>query len=82
MSATTRKLKDLGPMHDLLLRACPPDENGIVSIPILADHLGCEAATLYRWMKVERIPPARVVEIVEISGGRVERDEFDAYVFG
>lgn len=78
---STRKLRNLGPLHDLLLRACPPNEQGIQSIPLLADAVGCTPATIYRWISIDKLPADRAVSVVEVSGGAVALEDLHPYVF-
>lgn len=73
--------KQLGPLHDLLLRACPPDENREKSIYVLADRLGIRPYAIYKWIRNGRIPPNRAKEIVHIAEGEVSLSEFSPYIF-
>jgi len=65
------KLKDAGPLHDKLLAACPPAPDGTVSVSILAARLGVSTAAIYKWIHEDRVPPARVPELV-----RLQRDAY------
>jgi hypothetical protein len=78
---TARKYKELGPLHDLLLKACPPDENGVTSIPILARSLGMSAWGVFKWIKADKIPPRQAARISQMSDGRVSLDDFTPYVY-
>lgn len=64
-----RSMKSLGPLHDLLLRACPPDQDGIVSIPILAERLELSAFTIYKWIRNVKVPPGQAVKVVQLNNG-------------
>ena len=90
----TRALKNLGPLHELLLKACPPDPHGIKSIPILAKALDMSTYGVYKWIENVKVPPDQAVRIVEASRGpkdpsnpdalrpwRVTIDDFYPYVF-
>ena len=77
----TSRYKELGPLHDLLLEACPPDEKGRKSIVGLANRLGCSHQYVYRWIENGRIPPAYVKQIVELEGVTVTREQFYPFVF-
>lgn len=76
-----RQYKDLGPLGALLIHACPPNDKGVQSIPILARHLKLAPWSLYKWISNVKIPPDRVVEIVKISDGRVSIEDFHPYVY-
>jgi len=68
MSNFTRSLKDLGPLHDLLLRACPPDDAGMKSVPILAKtHLNMTPFGVYKWIRNAKIPPEKAAIVVQIN---------------
>jgi hypothetical protein len=70
-----------GPLHDLLLKACPANEDGEKSITILADTLGISAWSIHKWVQKGKIPPGRAVEVVDISDGRVTLADFSPFVY-
>lgn len=77
MESSARKIKDLGKLHELLIEACPPDENGDKSISILAKKLGVSHQNLYKCIDQGRLPTAHKLpkRILEVSEGRVtEKD--------
>lgn len=90
-----RKIKDCGPLHALLLRACPPhkrtrrgedliyvpDDTGTKSIAILAHTLGMSAWGVQKWCKDGRLPPRRVVQIVDNNPGEVSIADFSPFVY-
>lgn len=87
-----RKLKDLGPIHRLLLTACPPQlrdekgklyphKDGTQSIAILAELLGMSAWGVNLWIKRKRIPGARAKEIIALPGCQTDIEEFIPYIF-
>lgn len=79
--AQVRKFKDLGELHALLLKACPPNDKGLVSIPILANKLGVSHQTVYdRWLKSNWLPADRVADILEIGEGRVTQEQLLPFV--
>lgn len=83
MEPTPKKLQDLGPLHQLLLRACPPDENGNQSIPRLAEFLGVSHQVIYdRWIKNGRIPTVhkRASKLLKIANGRITQEELLPYL--
>lgn len=67
MANKIRKIRDLGPLHDLLIEACPPNEKGEKSTKILADKLHMSAWGVHLWIKRGKIPPGRAQKIVEIA---------------
>jgi hypothetical protein len=75
------RYKKLGPLHDLLLKACPPDIEGNVSIPRLAEMLEMSSWGIYKWIRAGKIPPTQVVRIVDVSQGRVSISDFSPFVF-
>jgi len=77
MESSTRKIKDLGPLHDLLIKACPPDNKGNKSIPLLAKALNTSMQNLYKCIDQNRIPTAHQLpkRIIEISDGRVSQED-------
>lgn len=83
-----RAMKSLGPLHDLLLEACPPNEQGVQSIPILAEALGMTAYGVYKWIENVKIPSEKAQKVVEVSKGpkgkdepRVKLEQFYPYIF-
>lgn len=76
------KLADLGPLHRLLLTACPPHPvTGEQSIAILADAVGVVRQVLFNKCRVNKIDPDLAQRIVLASGGRVMLDQFDVFVY-
>lgn len=75
--------RDNGPLHDLLLKACPPNEKGEKSITILAARVGGGLSTwaVYKWIKKGKIPPGRAVEVVDLADGRVTLADFSPFVY-
>jgi len=77
----TSRYKDLGPLQDLLLMACPAGPAGKKSIPVLAQHLATSHQYVYRWIDEKRVPPKFVAKLVRLSGGTVALEDFHPYVF-
>lgn len=83
------------PLTVLMLRAVPPNARGNRTVTHLASLMKLTKAGLYKWIKALRIPPERVVQIVEISKiqgydengkpilgePRVKVNEFDEFVY-
>ena len=81
-----RRTRHLGPLHDLLISACPPDENGKQSVPILASHIGVTQQALYNLIKINRISPKILNKIIKINHDRPEEkkittNDFLPYLF-
>lgn len=85
-----RRNKQLGPLHDLLLKACPPDAEGVVSTTVLARHLQLTQQAVQKWIANDSIPPKQVKRVVELSqartdvedDGKVTLDDFSTWVYG
>lgn len=83
MALVPNSRKDLGPLHQLLLRACPPgpkagDAGSIKAT--LAPALGVCHQYLYRWIESNRIPAKFAKELVTISNDRITLDEVLPFV--
>ena len=77
-----RRHKDMGPLQDLLLAACPPDPvSGIKSIPILAEALGMSPWGVFKWIHASRIPPRQATRVVDLSESRVTLGDFSAFIY-
>lgn len=81
MTDNLRRVRDLGPLHDLLLKACRPDSKGFRSIPVLASSLEISAYAVYKWVAAGKIPPGYVLKIVEMSDGTVSLEDFHQFVY-
>ena len=81
MDPTKSRYKDLGPLQDLLLQACPPDKRGKASIPALAVALNISHQYIYRWISEKVVPVKYVSKLVSISNGRVTLEQFHPYLF-
>lgn len=79
--STTVRMTNLGPLHDLMLRACPPNEAGTRSIPTLAEAVDLSAAALYKMIRKNKVTPSAALKIVEASKGAVKIDDFHPYVY-
>lgn len=92
----TRKVKDCGPLHGLLLRACPPSlpmgdgtykivepntEGAVQSIAALAAHLSMSAWGVQKWCKANRVPPVKARMIVDMNPGEVTLADFSPYIY-
>lgn len=82
MKATTLATKDLGPLHQLLLRASPKDKQGRRSVPILAAALRVSEQSLYQAIKRGSISPIRAKQISELARRRVKFAEFIPFFHG
>lgn len=81
MAHTANSRIDLGPLHKLLLKACPADKNGPGSIKsTLAPALGVTHQYIYRWIEDGRVPAKFFTKIIETSEGRVSREELLDFV--
>ncbi len=74
-----KRLRQLGPLHDLLLRASGFDEAGFQSIAHLATQIGYTPQGLYNIIRKKRIAPLAAAKIVEASQNERERlDKLEA----
>lgn len=81
MAHTANSRIDLGPLHKLLLKACPEGENGPGSIKsTLAPALGVTHQYIYRWIEDERVPAKFVSKILAAGEGRVSQEELLPFV--
>lgn len=77
-----RKLHELGPLHDLLLKCSPVDDKNEKSIPLLAEKLNISNTAIYKWIENKSVPAKKINTLVTLSNGAVTREEFDVFVFG
>lgn len=81
---TNRRHANLGPLHDLLLRASRKDEKGMGSIRFIAQDLGMTTWGVYKWFKKNNnngvLPVAQAKRIVAMSEGRVTFEDFIPYL--
>ena len=75
-----RRHRELGPLHDLLLEACPP-RNGFKSIPLLAEELELSREALFKWIRNGKLPPRHVPRIIEIADGRISKESLEPFVY-
>ena len=92
--ARINRHKNLGPLHDLLLKACVPEKKTRKkSITVLAKDIGFTNWGCYLWIKKGRLPAARAKQVVDLHAKyanrvdlpqeeRVSLHDFDDYVFG
>jgi len=88
--------RDLGPLHRLLIRACPPcrwepqpdgkrkavpDDTGVKSISFLAALLGIDSFSIYKWISRGAIPPKRASDIVDLAEGRATLADFTPFIY-
>lgn len=81
MTNKVSKYKDLGPLHDLLIQACPANERDHKSIVVLAQFLGVSHQYIYNWIKKNRVPPAYAKRMCELPSSTVTLDQFHPYVY-
>ena len=75
------RYRDLGPLHDLLLLASPPNKRGRRSVPALAKALGISHQYIYKWVETGVVPQRFVPRLVAVSEGRVDAADFMPYLF-
>lgn len=86
------------PLYLLLIDACPPcvqmktragrvyykidKTEGTRSLRILAYFLSMSPWGVHKWIRTRHLPPAKVREMIELSGGKLKLSQFSHYVFG
>lgn len=84
-----------GGLHRLLLQAVPENKHGNKTILYLAELMGLNRWSINKWVRSNRISPARVLQVVEISKikrfdkdgepvlgkPRVNKQDFDPFVY-
>ena len=76
-------------LQRLLLRAVPVNKHGNRTLLHLSDLMGVSQWAMRKWINTEKLSPARVKQIVEISksgepaspDGRVSRDDFERFIY-
>lgn len=84
MSETNKsRLANLGPLHDLLIEACPTGEGKeMKSIANLARAIDYTPQALYKAISRNRISPTLAAKIVEAADkGTVSLEDFHPYVY-
>lgn len=67
-SRKPKKARDLGGLHDLLMRGLPDFMDGeMFDTKRLAKRLNLSRAALYQWFKNNQLPPKRVPQIIKLS---------------
>lgn len=69
------------PLLRLLLLAVPKNQHGNKTILHLADLLGVNKWSVWKWVRAQKIPPERALAIVELSEGRVKIEDFHPFVY-
>lgn len=75
-----RKLKDNGPLHRLMIKACPPDpETGAKSIGVLATKIDVSRQALNKAVSKNSMTPGLAIKIVDVAEGRVTLADFSPF---
>lgn len=75
-----RRRKEMGPLQDVLLKFCPPDENGRRSIPLMAAALGISTQALYAHIRKKSLPVRRAKQVVQMSEGKITLLDLEEYL--
>lgn len=72
-----REVKELGPLHGLLMRGLPDwhDEQGRLRTYDLAKHIGISHQAMYRAYQVNRLSTRRIKEMIALSEASENRSE-------
>lgn len=76
----TVQQKDLGPLHRLLLKASPADDEGRRSISVLARTIGLTPQALHYHCSRNRISGTVAKKIVDAAEGRVTLEDFHPFL--
>ncbi len=77
-----RKKKDNGALHQLLIKACPPDPvTGAKSVPLLAKKLEISKQALNGAVSRGKVRPGLAQNIVDLANGRVTLSDFSPFIF-
>lgn len=69
-------------LRGVLLKACPPDpDTGQRSVLILAGLMGLTTEALFKWIRLNKIPPLQAAKVVDVSKGRVTLHDFTPFIF-
>jgi hypothetical protein len=75
-------LKYGGDLYHLLIRCCPPDQDGHKSITRLAGKLSMTDSGVRKWLKDDRMSGARALQVVELAGDpEITVADFDRWVY-
>ena len=78
---TILRHRNLGLLHDIMLRACPPDIDGVKSINTLAEAMNRSHNALFQAIRKGRLTPQLALEIVKVSEARVNLEELHQFVY-
>lgn len=70
-----KKRQPISALHKLLVQAVPPNLTAVSAAVGLTDE------AVYRWIRLNRIPPLPAARIVDASEGRVTLADFYPYIF-
>lgn len=69
-------------LRDLLILACPPDIAAVArALVTKGKEEGQTIESVYRWIRVNRIPPLQAARLVDASEGRTTLADFYPYIF-
>lgn len=68
-------------LHKLLLTAVPENKHGNKTLNHLAEKLSVTKWAIRKWINNERIPPERVMQVVDLAEGRVSISDFERFVY-
>lgn len=82
-SQNQSRLANLGPLHDLLIEACPTkNDSQMKSIANLATAIDYTPQALYKAISRNRVSPTLAAKIVEAADkGTVSLEDFHPYVY-
>lgn len=89
---TIRRINEGDPLHDLLIRACPPykklengelvkSRSGVKSTTILAYSLDMSPQGVHKWIKTRKVPGDKAKRMVENNPREVSLADFAPFVY-
>lgn len=77
-----RSFEEQTELHKLLLRLVPKERRDKPRVMFeIADMLGCTRATVYNWIKDDKLPAHRAKQIVDLSDGTITIAKLHKFVY-
>ena len=76
------RMKNTGPLQDVMLKACPMSEDGTVSIALLAKAIGVTPASLHQSIRKGRLSAKLAHRILGLPGNLVTREDLLPFLLG
>ena len=72
-----------GALYQMLARAFPKwrKANGSLDVGRIAYTLNVTRECVYKWLRSDKIPPARAIQLIALSGRRLSEADLSPFVF-